>query len=228
MTEAVLCESFKFDATTNSTLSKNIIVNSGSTFTITGDLNTNYTESKIYLPTSDKIFIGSTTLAANITTGSVPRGVIMMWSGTVIPDGWALCNGQTASGITTPNLSGRFVMGVGTTYPFNSRLGNKTYTMTQANIPSHSHTVSNSSTTSHYHSIPARQDGNNGTNTAGWNEKTGTPNSEPNTENPSSGFANHTHDYTTLYENGTSTARTSVTPINLLPRYYVLSYIIKL
>jgi microcystin-dependent protein len=223
MASAVFCESFTFDATTNSTLSKNITVSTGSTFTITGNLNMNYTESTIYLPTSDKIFIGSSTLATNINTGSVPRGVIMMWSGTVIPDGWVLCNGQTASGITTPNLCGRFVIGVGTTYPYNTKAGNKTYTMTAANIPAHTHTVGNTAGGTdgdHSHSFNVHGGDEGKTYSidtgAGMSYET------------QLGGGSHTHGYTTPYENGTGTARTSVTPISILPRYYVLSYIMKL
>lgn len=225
------CESFTFDATINSALSKNLIVNSGSTFTITGTLNTNFTESTIYLPTSDKILVGSSTLATNINNGSVPRGVIMMWSGTTIPDGWALCNGQTVSGITTPNLSGRFVIGTSTSYPINLSGGNTTYTLTAANIPIHSHTASSTNIVSHRHSIGARNGddvNNDANNTTGWSAYTGDPFIEGTSGNPNSGFANHTHTYTTAYENWTSTAQTSVTPISILPRYYVLSYIMKL
>ena len=219
------CESFTIDATINSALSKNLIVNSDSTFRITGNLNTNFTESTIYLPTSDKILVGSTTLATNINNGSVPQGVIMMWSGTVIPNGWALCNGQTANGMVTPNLSGRFVIGVGTTeYPFNDRNGNKSYIMTTANIPKHTHTFPNKSSPSgsHTHSLSFA---NNRSDSGGKL-------SQGNTENTATtlsfaGNWDHNHTYTTNYDDGSTTERT-VLPISLLPRYYVLSYIMKL
>ena len=58
--------------------------------------------------------VAGTTTSASLTVGgvsnaSVPRGVIVMWSGdpTDLPAGWALCNGENG----TPNLSGRFVVG---------------------------------------------------------------------------------------------------------------------
>jgi microcystin-dependent protein len=39
----------------------------------------------------------------------IPRGIISMWSGTVAPAGWAICDGTQG----TPNLTGRFVVGLG-------------------------------------------------------------------------------------------------------------------
>ena len=45
--------------------------------------------------------------------GTIPVGGIIMWSGSAneVPDGWALCDGRTISGKTTPNLKGKFVVG---------------------------------------------------------------------------------------------------------------------
>jgi microcystin-dependent protein len=55
----------------------------------------------------------------------MPKGGIIMWSGAIadIPTGWALCNGATVSGVATPNLSGRFIVG---------------YDAASANIPANS------------------------------------------------------------------------------------------
>jgi len=47
--------------------------------------------------------------------GTVPLGGIIMWSGTIIPTGWALCDGRTQNSRTTPDLRGRFIIGVNTT-----------------------------------------------------------------------------------------------------------------
>lgn len=99
-----------------------------------------------------------------------PAGSITMWSGTTIPSGWALCNGDwynpddnTDHGGTntgarttlTPNLSGRFIVGYqsgDTDYdqPGNMSTGGSTQgktggleavTLNTTQIPSHSHTM---------------------------------------------------------------------------------------
>jgi len=43
-------------------------------------------------------------------------GMIMMFSGTTAPTGWALCNGQTVGSSTTPDLRDRFIVGAGSVY----------------------------------------------------------------------------------------------------------------
>ena len=55
----------------------------------------------------------STGLVKQIAAAPVPIGGIIMWSGTIanIPDGWALCNGVSASnGVAVPNLTNKFII----------------------------------------------------------------------------------------------------------------------
>jgi len=79
--------------------------------------------------------------------GVTPIGGIIMWSGSPskIPDGWALCDGQTANGRTTPNLKGRFIVGYDPgDSDYNSvgnRGGEKRHTLTVAEMPSHTHNM---------------------------------------------------------------------------------------
>jgi hypothetical protein len=40
-------------------------------------------------------------------SAGVPSGAIIMWTGSTVPDGWALCDGTNG----TPDLRGRFVLG---------------------------------------------------------------------------------------------------------------------
>lgn len=87
-------------------------------------------------------------------------GVIAMWSGSVasIPDGWELCDGSTYSksdgsgNITSPNLSGKFILGYdGTTYNIGGTGGSFTRTLTTSNLPSHTHPITIGTSGSHKH-----------------------------------------------------------------------------
>jgi hypothetical protein len=96
-----------------------------------GNLNTTGTVSSASLTNSGALTTNSITSAGNISAGSmsisaingnglVPPGVIVMWSGTVAPAGWALCNGTNG----TPNLSGRFIVGYSASQPDYNAIGN--------------------------------------------------------------------------------------------------------
>ena len=73
-------------------------------------------------------------------TGTVPIGAIIMWSGSTsnLPDGWVLCNGQNG----TPNLSNRFIVGAGSSYNVGATGGENMVTLSENQIPSHSHNTS--------------------------------------------------------------------------------------
>ncbi len=88
-------------------------------------------------------------IAANNDGGSgqtfLPSGIITMWSGSTnsLPTNWYLCNGQTVETFVTPNLAGRFVVGVDPTDTDFDNVGDiggdKTVTLTVDQIPSHGH-----------------------------------------------------------------------------------------
>lgn len=61
----------------------------------------------------------------------VPMGVITMFSGTVIPNGWAVCDGGTYNGFTTPDLRGKFIVGMDNTQ--GSQNGSGQYIAVSAN-----------------------------------------------------------------------------------------------
>lgn len=82
----------------------------------------------------------------------VPRGVIVMWSGSItsIPEGWALCDGTKG----TPDLRDRFIVGAGSNYAVGDTGGQNTVTLTTAQLPPHSHgsgTLTASSAGDHSH-----------------------------------------------------------------------------
>lgn len=76
--------------------------------------------------------------------GLVPSGGIIMWSGSIatVPSGWFLCDGTNG----TPNLTGRFVVhadaDTGGTYAPGGTGGVDSVTLTEAQIPGHTHTFS--------------------------------------------------------------------------------------
>jgi microcystin-dependent protein len=61
-----------------------------------------------------------------------------MWSGSIanIPSGWLLCNGSSG----TPDLRDRFIVGAGSTYAPGNTGGFATYSLSTAQLPSHTHT----------------------------------------------------------------------------------------
>jgi microcystin-dependent protein len=65
--------------------------------------------------------------------------MILAWSGSLsdIPTGWALCNGSNG----TPNLSGRFILGISGAHPIGQIGGEESHRLTIAEMPSHNHNV---------------------------------------------------------------------------------------
>lgn len=99
------------------------------------------------LPTNQQLNLKKATVEyvddeiAKIGGTTIPAGVVVMWSGspTAIPSGWALCDGTQ----NTPDLRGRFVVGYNRDDADYNGIGksggNKTATLTTANLPAHTH-----------------------------------------------------------------------------------------
>lgn len=107
--------------------------------------------------TADRIVVsdGSGKLSASSSASSllnhfIPSGGIILWSGSIasVPSGWALCNGSNG----TPDLRDRFVVGAGSTYAVGATGGSSTVTLSEANLPSHTHTFSGTTVSNGDHS----------------------------------------------------------------------------
>lgn len=77
-----------------------------------------------------------------VTNALFPSGAIAIWTGTSIPSGWALCDGNNG----TPDLTNRFVRGADGDTTGNAIKGqaggNNSHLITVANLPSHNHPIS--------------------------------------------------------------------------------------
>jgi microcystin-dependent protein len=94
---------------------------------------------------------------------SKPAGIVMPFAGTTAPQGYLLCDGSAVSrdtysalfaaigtvygagdGVSTfnlPDLSGRVVLGVSQSHALGSTGGEATHTLTEQELPAHSHVV---------------------------------------------------------------------------------------
>lgn len=179
----------------------------------------------------------------------VPSRLIVMWSGTEVPNGWALCDGTNS----TPDLRDRFVVGYNAslpTIPTNNTtekalnygsIGNTggeiEHTLTAAEIPSHTHGFSGGHThtasiasTAHDHDVEvdniALASSGADVNSDGVNfiaESSTTTSVNSTTEN-----AEITISLSSDEATGIKLADTGGTPHNNLPPYYVLAFIMKI
>jgi len=79
-------------------------------------------------------------LTVNGSFNLLPRGIITAWNSTIIPSGWALCDGLNG----TPDLRGKFILSTGqatgmTNRTLNDTGGVETVALTMEQIPSHTH-----------------------------------------------------------------------------------------
>ena len=88
---------------------------------------------------------------ANLNSSTVPVGGIIMYSGVIanLPENWSLCDGTGG----TPDLRGRFVVGAEGSYEQGDTGGADEVTLSEGELPAHSHSGSSSTTGSHSHSL---------------------------------------------------------------------------
>ena len=203
------------------------------------------TEGGLYLYDKDHW----TELNVGDSAGGFPIGGIIIWTGSSIPDGWALCDGNNApNGVSTPDLQDRFVKGagsvaVGTT---GGSTATGTHILTTAQIPSHNHTQSgtfSSNTTgnhghgmggagSHNHGITgtvltaSSRHASGGTNNRDYVESSAAFNSEPSHTHSINDAGNHEHSTTISGNTGTKGSSGGHTH-SLDPVYYAVAYIMR-
>ena len=151
-------------------------------------------------------------------SAAVPVGGIIMYSGAIssIPTGWGLCNGSNYQGATviqSPDLTGRFVVGAGTSSTVNQLA-------TQYNVGDTGgeeyHQLSIEEMPNHWHNITSVQDGTNNNNPYG-------PNAGAWRGATLLGTSSAGGDSTNL-----DSSKNPITmPHNNMPPYYALAYIIK-
>lgn len=178
----------------------------------------------------------------------IPRGSIIMWSGTTAPGGWALCNGQVVSGLQTPDLRDRFIVATGGAYVLGQKGGNNVTAAVSNSAGAHGHIVSvegghshGGSTASHVLTVdqmPAHDHGvNSGTNIG----KVGSGHMIPGIGQPlldnqlfygQGGNQGHSHGINAdgAHGHGVSIegAHTHTVEVDTRSPYYALAFIIKL
>lgn len=161
----------------------------------------------------------------------LPRGVIVMWSGTAtnVPSGWALCNGENG----TPNLQNRFIVGAGGTYPIGASEGGGVY----VNL-THNHSIGNDSPgttwqTDHWHWVEGS------TTTIRGEEHT--VDDKDSSDKRHVGGNDHYHDFGALtnaqgghshtvnaHKHGGTTGNGGTDSLDNRPPYYAIAFIMKL
>ena len=83
---------------------------------------------------------GATGAQGGLSTYSIPSGGIIIWSGAsnAIPTGWVLCDGNNS----TPDLRNRFIVGAGNSYNVGVTGGFDSVSLSESQIPGHTHGVS--------------------------------------------------------------------------------------
>lgn len=143
------------------TINKNLYVDSLSSGTVAEDivrcLNDEYVKGSQEIKNGKQTINGGQTLngnekivgntvASNIIMNTskkiniIPKGIIVMWNGSTVPDGWILCDGSKDG---VPDLTNRFILADGVlgsdTYQIGQKEGEKEVKLTLQSIPPHTH-----------------------------------------------------------------------------------------
>jgi microcystin-dependent protein len=180
-------------------------------------------------------------------------GELVMWSGLAAPTGWLLCNGAAINravyadlfaimgtkfgagdGSTTfnlPNMSQRFPMGAGGANTPGVTGGTNSVTITEANLPAHTHpighdhgTFDTASSGAHTHTYATHTSNEDGINNAVKRDGAG-PGSNGYTAISATGA--HTHPIDVPVYEGNSGSTGSGAPMSIAPAYVAINFIVK-
>jgi microcystin-dependent protein len=178
--------------------------------------------------------VGTLTATTLNGFGTTPLGGIIMWSGSesAVPSGWAICNGQTSNGRTTPDLRGRFILGADGTRPVTTTGGSPTVSLTESQLPSHVHRVTGSTGTTggHRHTAYTPPNSENNASSQGWpqggyNAFRASDRTRSYTINFEAvsyeGDHSHTIDFDSARSSGTAQ------PVSIMPPFYALAFIMR-
>lgn len=184
---------------------------------------------------------GAVTATQDQINAPVPSGLIAMWSGSVTPSGWYLCDGTN----NTPDLRGRFVIGVNTGRPLGSSGGSSTtssagahlHTMTGSGSHNHTGVAGTTALTvaqmpSHNHSwsgLSTSEDNNYTAGATRYLKEGSTANAGTFSETTTStgGGEGHSHTISTEGEHAHSLVEAGAHTHSIEPPYYALAYIMK-
>ena len=164
--------------------------------------------------TNDSNFITLAQVPSQFTTG-----MIMMFTGSSAPSGWAFCDGANG----TPDLRNRFIVGAGSTYSAGDTGGANTVTLTESQMPQHNHTFSGSNTHNHSFRGASGNDHNDSTRVAVVMRNDAYLSYQFFTATNNTGVQNET-----ITISGNTGNKGSGSSHENRPPYYALSYIMKL
>jgi microcystin-dependent protein len=192
------------------------------------------------VPCGKTMFVGNLLNLMNSSGFGIPKGIITMWSGSTssVPSGWALCDGTN----NTPDLRGKFVVGKdNSTFaaPGNTggggTDGSNNIQLNPKNIPSHFHDMQNvtpsiASGGIHQHfwqgDVTVNTDVSAGKSAV---VKTRDINTNDANAQATVSDGNHTHIVQLSGNTGGGVGlKSSPNKFSILPKYYVVAYIIKL